>query len=117
MRRSNEPIVWSLFGAGGMALAFVGPAMIVTSGFLLPFYFADTPEGVYRGVIQFLTNPFGKLFLLLFVALTLYHTAHRLFHGLHDLHIYGPRAAMLLLFYGGATLLSGICAVLLLRLS
>jgi len=116
MSRSNEPIVWSLFGAGGMILAFLAPAMIVITGFLLPFYFADRPQDVYRGMSQFLANPFAQLFLLAFIALSLYHAAHRLYHGMHDLHVHGPRIAMLLLFYGGATVLTGICAILLLRL-
>jgi len=116
MNRSNEPIAWSLFGAGGMILAFLAPAMIVISGFLLPFYFASSSQAVYVGLSQFFANPFAKLAFLAFVALSLYHAAHRLYHGLHDLHVHGPGPAMLVLFYGGATVLSGICAILLLRL-
>lgn len=115
MRRSNEPIAWSLFGAGGMVLALLGPAAIVVSGLLLPFYFADSPQDVYRLTDRLLTHLAGKLFVFLFVALTLYHTAHRLYHGLNDLHVRGPRMAWATLFYGGATLLALVCGALLLR--
>ena len=95
----SAPAVWcSRFGTGA----------IVVSGFLLPFYFADNPEDAYRVVGELLGNPFGKLFLFLCIAPSLYYTAHRLYHGLNDLHIQGPQVAMLLLFYGGATILTVI---------
>lgn len=115
MRRSNEPIAWSLFGAGGMTLAFCGPAMICAT-VILGDVSAEHPEVVYAHVITWLSHPIGKLLLLAFISLSLYHTAHRLYHGLHDLHITLPKMPMLLLFYGGATALSVICGVLLLRI-
>jgi len=105
-QRSNEPIAWSLFGAGGMVLGFLAPAMIVISGIIMPFVFADNPQAVYQGAIALLATVPGKLFLLVTIALPLYHCAHRLYHGLHDLHIQGPKALMLGIFYGGATVLS-----------
>ena len=116
MRRSNEPIAWSLFGAGGMVLAFVGPAMLVITGLLLPLIFAQDPGRAYAAVSGTLSGPLAKLFMLLFVSLSLYHTAHRLYHGLHDLHVEGPRALLLSVFYGGATLLTLLTGFLLYRI-
>lgn len=115
MRRSNEPIAWSLFGAGGMLLAFCGPAVICAT-LVLGLASTEHPETVYHSVAGWLANPIGKLLLLSFIALSLYHTVHRMYHGLHDLHITLPRVPMLLFFYGGATVLSALCALLLLRI-
>jgi fumarate reductase subunit D len=106
MRRSNEPIAWSLFGAGGMLLALLGPGVIITTGLLLGILHADDPARVYHAIAALLANPLGKLFVLALVALPLYHTLHRIHHGLHDLHLDGPRALMPFVFYGLATVLS-----------
>lgn len=113
-KRSNEPIAWSLFGAGGMVLAFMAPALIVITGVMLPLLVADQPQAVYSTALELVTHPLGKLLLLVIIALPLYHTVHRMYHGLHDLHIHGPKWLLLGLFYGGATVLSLVAAALLL---
>jgi fumarate reductase subunit D len=115
-QRSHEPITWSLFGGGGMVLAFVAPALILITGLLMPFVFGAEPEAVYRGALTVASHPIGKLLLLVAIALPLYHCVHRIHHGLHDLHIHGPNPLMVTLFYGGATLLSLVTAVWLLML-
>ena len=107
--RSHEPIAWSLFGAGGMVFALLTPAIIVITGLLIPFVFSD-PHVVYQGALALAQNWIGKLFLLVVVALQLYHTVHRIHHGLHDIHVHGPNGLMLLIFYGGATVLSVLTA-------
>lgn len=111
--RSHEPIAWSLFGAGGMVVAFIIPALALISGLLMPSWPA---ESLYLNLLGFIQSWIGKVSLFTVISLTLYHTAHRIYHGLHDLHVDAPRLLMLLLFYGGATLLSGFCALLLLRI-
>ena len=112
-KRSNEPIAWSLFGAGGMVLAFMAPALIIITGVLLPLAAADQAHTVYLTALTLATHPLGKLLLLVIIALPLFHTGHRMYHGLHDLHIYGPKWLLLGLFYGGATVLSLVAAFLL----
>ena len=40
MAKSNEPIWWSLFSAGGMVAAMVLPILIIITGVLVPFGWA-----------------------------------------------------------------------------
>lgn len=104
--RSHEPIVWSLFGAGGMVVAFVLPALILTTGIIVPLGFAAESALSYQRALMFAQSWWGALFIFGIIALPLFHAAHRIYHSMHDLHIHGPKNLMLALFYGGASLLS-----------
>ncbi|MEH6472206.1 MAG: fumarate reductase subunit FrdD [Halopseudomonas sp.] len=109
--RSHEPIAWSLFGAGGMVVAFIIPVLALISGLLMPSWPADS---LYQNLLGLTQSWLGKLALLAVISLTLYHCAHRIYHGLHDLHVEANQTLMLVLFYGGATLCSAVCAGVLL---
>ena len=52
---------------------------------------------LYPNLLGFSQSWIGKLALLLVIALTLYHCAHRIYHGLHDLHVKANPVLMLLL--------------------
>lgn len=106
LSRSHEPIVWSLFGAGGMVVAFLLPALVIISGFLLPLGVPSHEVSSYARMLSFAQSWPGAVFLLVVVALPLFHAAHRIYHGLHDLHINGPNAVMFALCYGSAAILS-----------
>ena len=41
LKRSNKPIFWSLFGAGGMLSALAGPALVFITGIAVPLGMAD----------------------------------------------------------------------------
>jgi fumarate reductase subunit D len=110
-KRSNEPIAWSLFGAGGMVVAFIIPVLAIITGFL---FVPDSSLRVYELIDSWLSHWIGKVGLFLIISLTLYHTVHRVYHGLHDLHVKGNDVLMLVLFYGTATVLSVVCAAWLL---
>ena len=94
MKRSHEPIFWSLFGAGGMLAALIGPALVfitgiaVPTGLLLP---ADTLS--YEHMLAFSRNWIGKLFLLAVIALFMWHAAHRIAILLHDFGVHAVTAA------------------------
>ena len=79
MRKSNEPLFWSLFSGGGMLLALLGPALIIVTGFLVP---ANTVG--FTRLHSIFTNPVGRVVLFGVAALTFFHAAHRLRHVLID---------------------------------
>ena len=111
--RSHEPIFWSLFGAGGVLSALVGPALILITGVLAPLALLLPADAMrYENVLALARNPFGKLALLAVVALFLFHGCHRVLHSLHDLGMHAGRGAAVF-FYGFATAGSLVCAALL----
>ena len=107
MKRSNQPIYWSLFGAGGMLAALIGPALVFITGIAAP---AGVLPGLmsYPNALAFARNGAGKVFVFLVVSLFLWHAAHRIFHSLHDLGVHGG-TLIKLLCYGPA--LAGTVAV------
>jgi succinate dehydrogenase subunit D len=104
MGRSNKPILWLPFAAGGLVAALIVPALIVTTGVLLPLGLVDLP---YEKMAAFAHNPIGKLVLFGTVALSAWHAAHRLRMTAHDLGLgggflvqtacYGSAGALILL--------------------
>lgn len=114
--RSHEPIAWSLFGAGGMVVAFITPVLILISALLVPLGLVDSSLLSYGNVLNLLNTGWGALAIFIVITLQLFHAAHRIYHGLHDLHIKGNATLMLLIFYGGASALSLVTGVLLLTL-
>jgi len=84
MKRSNKPIFWSLFGAGGMLSALIGPALIYKTGF-------SSQSLGYERVLLLAQNGLGKLAILAVISLFLFHGCHRMYHSLHDFGIHvGP---------------------------
>ena len=102
MKRSNAPIFWSLFGAGGMLSALVGPALVFISGIAAPLALLVPPDLMsYGHVLAFAQHWLGKACLFTVVSLFLWHGVHRIFHSLHDIGL--PTGALAKLFcYGGA---------------
>lgn len=111
--RSHEPIAWSLFGAGGMVVAFITPVLVIIFALLIPLGSVDSKLLSYERVLGFLQTGWGALALLIVISLQLYHAAHRIHHGLFDLHIKVNRRLSAWFFYGAATLLSLLTAWLL----
>lgn len=83
MARSNKPLVWSLFAAGGTLAAFLMPVLVFV---LLLAGHGSAPVGLdYESMHNFAAGWLGKLILLVIVALPLWHAAHRLRDALHGL--------------------------------
>jgi fumarate reductase subunit D len=116
LKRSNAPIFWSLFGAGGMLSALFGPMLVFITGIAVPFGFMLPADAMsYPKMLAFAQNFIGKGFILAVIALFLWFAAHRIFHSLHEVGIHAGVGAKLLC-YGSAFVATVISAVVLLGL-
>ena len=116
MKRSNEPIFWSLFGAGGMLSALIAPILIFITGIIAPIGLWLPPNALdYSRVLGFAHHWLGKLIILAGISLFLFHAVHRIYHGLHDIGIHAGIGAMVAA-YGSALLGTLIAAYLLLAI-
>ncbi|MEI6804626.1 MAG: fumarate reductase subunit FrdD [Burkholderiales bacterium] len=82
MAKSNKPIFWSLFAAGGTLAAFLAPVLAVL--FLMAALGHAPALLTYAGLHAFAAGWFGKLFLQAVITLFLWHAAHRLRVTMHD---------------------------------
>ncbi len=106
MKRSNEPIFWSLFGAGGMLAALIGPALVVLTGIAIPFgLLLPTDMMAYPRMLAFAAHWAGKAFVFAVVVLFLWHAVHRIAIVLHDFGFHA-RTAIKLVCYGFALVAS-----------
>ena len=115
MKRSNKPIFWALFGAGGMLSALIGPMLVFVTGIAVPMGFLSRETLRYERVLAFAHAGFGKLAILAVISLFLFHGCHRMYHCLHDFGIHvgpGLKAA----FHGFAATGTLAAAYLLLRI-
>lgn len=102
MKRSNAPIFWALFGAGGMLSALIGAVLVFITGIAAPTG-TLLPRSTlsYANVLAFSQHWAGKGFLFAIITLFLWHAVHRIFHSLHDVGIHAGTGAKLVC-YGGA---------------
>ncbi len=88
MKRSNAPIFWLLFGAGGMLSALLGTMLVFITGLAVPLGWPLPADLMgYPRMLAFAQNWVGKGFLFVVIALFGWHAAHRIFHSLHDLGV------------------------------
>lgn len=96
-KRSNEPAVWLLFGAGGAISAVFFPVLVLILGFLLPFGLITA-----ENIIAFSHTWLGKLAILVLLVFPMWCGMHRVHLGLHDFKIHIPASGWI--FYGLSTL-------------
>jgi len=100
--RSNAPIFWALFGAGGMLSALAGPVLVFIVGLAVPLgILLPTNTMSYPRMLAFSQHIVGKLILLAIIVLFLWHAAHRIYKSLHDVGIH-PSPQSKLACYGTA---------------
>ncbi|MDJ0862220.1 MAG: fumarate reductase subunit FrdD [Gammaproteobacteria bacterium] len=100
MRRSNEPIFWSLFGAGGVIASLILPVLILITGIAVPLGIMPAETLSYERMSGFLDGWFGKLFVFAVISLTFWHAFHRIYHSLHDFGIHAGLGVFRVLAYG-----------------
>lgn len=116
-RRSNAPIFWSLFGAGGMLSALVGPALVFATGIAVPCgLLLDGRLLDYPHARAFAHSLAGAALAFAVIALFLWHAAHRLLKSVHDLGVHAG-TGLKLAFYGTAAAgtLAALAALIALR--
>jgi len=113
MSKSNKPIVWGLFAAGGTLTAFVTPVLVVLT--LLAAAGHVPALLTYDRLHAFAAHWAGKIVLFGIVFLSLWHAAHRLRVTLHD---FGVRSDVVVawIVYCLAAAGSVVVAVYLLRI-
>lgn len=98
-KRSNEPVFWLLFGAGGMLSALIGPALVFVTGIAVPLGVLFAPDALrYENAHALAQHWLGKGLLFVVVSLFLWHAGHRIFHSLHDFGIHGGALARALCY-------------------
>jgi fumarate reductase subunit D len=109
MKRSNDPVFWSLFGAGGMLSALIGAALVYVSGIGVPLALLVSQDLMrYERMLGFAQHWLGKVIVFAVIVLFLWHAALRIFHMLHDFGIHAGTGAKLICF--GLPLLCTIAA-------
>jgi len=113
MAKSNKPVIWGAFAAGGTVAAFFTPVLIVLTLMAATGHAPDILS--YDRLHAFAAHWFGKASLFGVIALSLWGAAHRLRVTLYD---FGVRADTLVAIAVYLVAAAGTlaCAVSLLRI-
>jgi fumarate reductase subunit D len=96
MAKSNKPLIWFPFAAGGTVIAFCIPVIALLTLLVAIGYIP--PELLYTKMHALAANSLGKIVIFGIVALSLWSSAHRLRCTFYD---FGFRADTLIatMFY------------------
>lgn len=87
MAKSNKPIIWGLFAAGGTVTAFVIPALVLVT---LLAALGHAPQGLgYEAMHGYAAHWLGKVVIFGVMFFSLWSSAHRLRITFYD---FGVRA-------------------------
>jgi fumarate reductase subunit D len=81
-RRSVEPLLWTLFSAGGVLAALLLPILVLLLGLAFPLGWLAPPS--YGYLASLLHHPLTRLALFALCSLSLWHWAHRFRYTLYD---------------------------------
>ena len=80
MAKSNEPVVWSLFSAGGVVAALFMPVTVILTAIAVPAGWLSA-----EGLRELAGHPLARLFLFVLIAAPMFHWAHRFRYAVADL--------------------------------
>ena len=109
MARSNKPIVWGPFAAGGTLTAFLTPVLVLLT---LLAGLGHVPEALTYEALRALTGHWlGKLVFIAVIFLSLWSAAHRLRITLYDLGVRADTAVATALYsaVGLASIAAAVC--------
>jgi fumarate reductase subunit D len=111
-KRSNEPLVWALFSAGGVVAALLLPVHVFLFGLAFPLGWIDAPS--YQKLIAVARLPLARIYLFVLCSVPLFHWAHRFRYTLYDgLQVKHLNEVINALCYGGAVAGSAFAGYLL----
>ena len=94
---------WFLFAQGGVLAAILIPVHILVQGILGPLGIVPVVDRHYDTWVKVLGNPIVKLYLLVLIAFSFTHFAHRLRYLLVDVGVPAAKSVPAqVIFYGGA---------------
>src|SRR5262249_31813212 len=100
-KRSNEPILWVLFSAGGVVAAFLIPVLLFLLFLAFPLGWIESPS--YTGLLGLVRLPITRVVLFILCFFSLFHWAHRFRYTLYDgLQIKHLNQLIFPFCYGGA---------------
>jgi succinate dehydrogenase subunit D len=115
--RSNEPLFWSLFSAGGAVAAFFGPVMIALIGFGGPLGLLPADRGLAFDRLRVLVSPpIARVVLFVIIVAPMFHWAHRFRFVLADVGLRRLKKPIAVVCYGVAILVTIATALVLLKL-
>jgi fumarate reductase subunit D len=80
--RSVEPLLWTLFSAGGVAAAMVLPVLMLLFGLAFPLGGLAPPSQAY--LLSVFDHPLTRIVGFVICLLSLIHAAHRFRYTLYD---------------------------------
>ena len=113
MAKSNEPILWLLFSAGGMISAMIFPILMVITGIILPFILSGDAIEILSQIHLNLKNTFVKIVIFFAISLPFFHWAHRFRFTLVDIGLKQISFLISMLCYGGAVTGSVVTVIIL----
>jgi len=111
-----EPLLWSLFAAGGMVAAFLMPISVGLLG--IAFAAGLLPDGAlsYERMIGLVRHPGARVLLGVLVVFPLFHWAHRFRFIVHQVGVHGGRRLVAAGCYGTALAGTALAIVALVRM-
>ena len=111
MAKSNEPLFWSLFSAGGVVAAFFIPVTLILTGVAVPAGWIKEDD-----LLLLVRHPLTRMYLFVLISLPLFHWAHRFRYVAADLGLKALGVALPIVCYGTAILGTALAAYVLMRL-
>ncbi|MBI3697071.1 MAG: fumarate reductase subunit D [Acidobacteria bacterium] len=111
-KKPIEPLLWSLFSAGGAVAAFLMPVHLFLFGLAFPLGWLDAPG--FDKLLSLTRLPATRVYLFLFCSIPLFHWAHRFKYTLYDgLQIKHLNEIINSFCYGGAVVGTAVAGYLL----